>query len=161
MNTGERIRKMRKAKGWTQAKLAEESNVAAISIHQYESGKRQPRTEQLTAIAKALGVSLESLITEETTITPGLVVKMLDHPDLDSYVYNIGFDTPEKLAFLFEHFKDQGVFQHLLISEFQKLNADGQSVAVQLMQQLAQRPEFQQHKDNEEVDHGLDKEKDS
>jgi len=56
MTVGERIREIRKEKGLTQAQLSEKSGVAAISIHQYETGKRTPRLEQLIYIASALEI---------------------------------------------------------------------------------------------------------
>lgn len=65
MTIGERIRATRKTAGLTQAQLAEQSGVASISIHQYESGKRQPRLKQLQAISKALNVDWTDLVPEE------------------------------------------------------------------------------------------------
>lgn len=65
MSVGERIREVRKSRKLTQAQLAEKSGVAAISIHQYESGKRFPQLAQLIRIAAALGVNWNSLVTED------------------------------------------------------------------------------------------------
>ena len=61
MDVAQRIRAARKNAGLTQAQLAEQSGVAAISIHQYEAGKRSPQLEQLLRLASALGVPLEDL----------------------------------------------------------------------------------------------------
>lgn len=61
MTTGELIKAARKDAGLTQAQLSEKSGVAAISIHQYEAGKRQPRLEQLLLIAKALKTTVGEL----------------------------------------------------------------------------------------------------
>lgn len=69
---GKKIRKARKAAGLTQAQLAEKSGVAAITIHQYEAGKRQPRIKQLADITAALNLSVDSLITFEDEVTPGV-----------------------------------------------------------------------------------------
>ena len=65
MSVGERIREIRKCKRLTQVQLAEKSGVAAISIHQYESGKRIPQLAQLIRIAAVLGVNWNSLVTED------------------------------------------------------------------------------------------------
>ena len=65
MPVGERIRAARKSAGLTQAQLAEKSGVASISIHQYESGKRQPRIEQLKKIAVALGIRWYELLPDD------------------------------------------------------------------------------------------------
>ena len=57
MSIGNRIKTIRKARGWTKTQLAKKSGVATITVSQYETGKRQPRLEQLQSIAEALGVS--------------------------------------------------------------------------------------------------------
>ena len=65
MTVGEHIREIRKQRGMTQAQLAEKSGVAAISIHQYETGKRNPQLAQLIRIAAVLGFDWNSIVTEE------------------------------------------------------------------------------------------------
>lgn len=64
MSIGERIRDIRIQRGLTQVQLAEASGVAPITIRQYEANKRQPRMEQLRAIAEVFGVSVDYLISE-------------------------------------------------------------------------------------------------
>ena len=66
MTTGERIREARKKAGMTQAQLSEQSGIAAISIHQYEAGKRQPQIERLLRVASILNVPIEQLVDMET-----------------------------------------------------------------------------------------------
>lgn len=58
MGYGESIRTARKAAGLTQAQLAEKCNMATITIQQYERGKREPRSDALFKIAKALNISV-------------------------------------------------------------------------------------------------------
>lgn len=62
MNIGQRIKEARKNAGLTQRELAEKSGTATGTIQQYELGKRQPRLEQLRAIAAALGVQVVDLL---------------------------------------------------------------------------------------------------
>lgn len=58
MTTGERIKNARKAVGLTQKQLAEMCGIAEITIRQYESDKRIPKSKELTEkIAAALNVS--------------------------------------------------------------------------------------------------------
>ena len=64
MTIGERIKLVRKHRGLTQKALGAISGTSEITIRQYELGKRQPRIEQLQAIANALGVSTDYLIGE-------------------------------------------------------------------------------------------------
>ena len=59
MSIGEKIKKARQLNGWTQAQSASISNLPIARIQQYEIGFRNPRQEQLEAIASALGVSME------------------------------------------------------------------------------------------------------
>ncbi len=54
MTVGERIRKYRTKKGWTQKKLGEKSNIAEPTIRRYELGKLNPKYETLEKIADAL-----------------------------------------------------------------------------------------------------------
>nr|WP_314784001.1 helix-turn-helix transcriptional regulator [Olsenella uli] len=61
MGVGERIRRCRKAGGYTQRGLAEEVGVTESAIRNYELGLRMPGESQLEAIAKALDVAPESL----------------------------------------------------------------------------------------------------
>ena len=61
---GKRIRTLRKARGLTQAQLAELCDLPQSQISQIESGARRGSTIQLDAaraIAFALGVSLDAL----------------------------------------------------------------------------------------------------
>lgn len=61
MGVGERIRRYRKAGGYTQKGLAEEIGVTESAIRNYELGLRTPSESQLEAIARALDVAPESL----------------------------------------------------------------------------------------------------
>lgn len=61
MGVGERIRRCRKAGGYTQRGLAEEVGVTESAIRNYELGLRTPSRAQLKAIAQALDVAPESL----------------------------------------------------------------------------------------------------
>lgn len=62
MTTGERIKAARNNAGIKQSELAAKLGVAVITIGQYERGKRQPRIEQLFAIADALNIPVEDLL---------------------------------------------------------------------------------------------------
>ncbi len=56
------IRQLREAQGLTQIELAQRSNVGQGIISDIETGKtRNPTIKTLTAIAAALGVSLDAL----------------------------------------------------------------------------------------------------
>ena len=57
-SVGGKIKAARKDIGLTQDQLAQKSGVATITIRQYETGKRQPRFEQLQKIADALEIPI-------------------------------------------------------------------------------------------------------
>lgn len=65
---GERIRKVRKAKGWTPAQLGEELGkipgskaISADMVGKYENGQRKPKHNRLKDIAAVLGVETLAL----------------------------------------------------------------------------------------------------
>jgi transcriptional regulator with XRE-family HTH domain len=62
MRFGERLAKLREARGWTQQELAERSGVPYITIYRCERGQHQePRVSVAAKLARALGVSLDVL----------------------------------------------------------------------------------------------------
>jgi transcriptional regulator with XRE-family HTH domain len=58
---GQRIRKLRKAKGWRQIDLAEQADVHEVHISDLERGARDVGLRTLLAIAQAPGVKLSDL----------------------------------------------------------------------------------------------------
>lgn len=62
-NIANNLRKLRKAKGLSQERLARLANIANNTIVKIEAGKnKNPTLDTLKKIAKALGVSIEDLI---------------------------------------------------------------------------------------------------
>ena len=59
---GERIRKLRKQKGWRQIDLAEQSGVHEVHISDLERGAREVGLKTLLAIAQSLEVKLSDLL---------------------------------------------------------------------------------------------------
>ena len=62
MTIGERIKISRDRAGITQVELGEKIGVSGVAIMRYEKNTRQPRLEQLQAIAAALNVSVNYLL---------------------------------------------------------------------------------------------------
>ena len=56
MEISEKIKKLRKKKGFSQKDLAEKSGLSIASIQGYEQGKYKPKMEATQKLAKALGV---------------------------------------------------------------------------------------------------------
>ncbi len=59
---GERLRVARSATGFTQEHAAENLGIARTTLVAIERGDRQPRPEELVALAKLYGVGVHSLL---------------------------------------------------------------------------------------------------
>lgn len=61
MAIGEKIKQIRKEKGFTQKKLSELSGINEAQIRRYELGGANPKIETVKKIAQALDVSIEAI----------------------------------------------------------------------------------------------------
>ena len=59
---GQRIRRLRKEKGWRQIDLAEHAGVHEVHISDIERGAREICLNNLVALAMGLGVSVSELV---------------------------------------------------------------------------------------------------
>jgi transcriptional regulator with XRE-family HTH domain len=59
---GEKIRKLRREKGWRQIDLAQHSGVHEVHISDIERGAREICLNNLVSLAGALGVSVSDLV---------------------------------------------------------------------------------------------------
>ena len=59
------LREIRKKKGWTMKKLAEEVDMSPRSIFRYEHGLRKPNIYAALIIACALDTDVETLLGDE------------------------------------------------------------------------------------------------
>lgn len=63
MNIGEKIKHLRRQRGYTQQELAKIAGIPLVTLQQYERGvRKQPRLEQVEKIATALGISADKLL---------------------------------------------------------------------------------------------------
>lgn len=65
---GKRISALRKAKGMSQAGLANKLNISASTVGMYEQGRRTPSLDMLVSLALVLGVSTDFLLTGKNCI---------------------------------------------------------------------------------------------
>ncbi len=75
---GNRIREIRVAKGFTQAKLNELVGLGADRIQKYENGVRKPKPDMLKKIADALGVSTLALVDPVVTNYQGAMYAVFE-----------------------------------------------------------------------------------
>lgn len=73
---GSRIRALRKAKGLTQAQLAEALECDSAAISRYERGTTPPDSEQLLQLAATLGVSPIDILPTQSDVTRETVRKL-------------------------------------------------------------------------------------
>lgn len=111
-NIGDRIKKIRKAKGITQKELAEKLGTSHQNLSQYESGKRSPKIETIQKIADALDVSVDRFMPME----------IFD-------ISTLGDDQLEPI--------DQA-----MLIEFQKLNDAGKKKSLEYIYDLEQIPNY-------------------
>lgn len=69
MTIGERIRKLRNAKGLTIYKLSKETDISQNHISAIERNQRQPTIDTLSRLVIPLGISLAELFNEDTEAT--------------------------------------------------------------------------------------------
>ena len=164
MTIGEKIKEFRKKAGFTQKQLASKCGVAEITIRQYESGKRQPRIEQLQIISKALNMYLFEFMDDEyfdaaTDEEPGSEERELDFLEqktktIKEILQNKNISEQEKQKMLSNHIMQTAIMssyhaeeaqlgrKFLLDMLFEQLNADGQEKAIEHIEMLAKIPEY-------------------
>lgn len=60
-----RLRTLRQARGWTLDDLAERAHVGASTISRIETGQRRLAVDQLVTLTRALGISVDDLLTDD------------------------------------------------------------------------------------------------
>ena len=59
MRLGQNIATIRKAKGMTQEKLAEQCNVSRQAVAKWETGESEPSIEKLVALSRVFNISID------------------------------------------------------------------------------------------------------
>lgn len=115
MTIGEKIKKARTDAKMTQKELAEKCGMADSAIRKYESGKVVPKLDTIAKIARAMGLYAGDLVDagQWGQVQPG------------------------------EDSETASAAESQLIYHFRTLNDNGQTVAVERVQELAQIPAYQ------------------
>lgn len=61
----EKLKRLRKERGYTQQELAEKLNVSASTVGMYEQGRRKPDQDILYRMGKVLNVSVDYLLSQD------------------------------------------------------------------------------------------------
>lgn len=85
---GERLRSLRKEKGWSQEYLAEQLNVSRQAVYKWESNKGYPDIANLIEISELFDVSIDELIKKDKDLQKEMAS---DEKDLFEKVSDPGF----------------------------------------------------------------------
>lgn len=121
MKFNERLRAIRKEKGLTQAELAEKAGIAVNSVRLYEAGARLPKLDTIARMAVAMGLTANDLMAGQWGKFDGI------------FLSDEEFQQDDREAQLIYHFRT--------------LNDNGQTVAVERVQELTQIPAYQRRTD--------------
>lgn len=94
---GERLRSLRKEKGWSQEYLAEQLNVSRQAVYKWESNKGYPDIANLIEISELFDVSIDELIKEDKDLQKEMAS---DEKDLFEQVSDPGFYLGVVLFFI-------------------------------------------------------------
>lgn len=136
-NYGDRLRRLREKHGLTHAELSEKTGIPFQTLKRYETGKQNPKANDLLLIALALDESIGDLLGYGNDQLAAAVIA--EHPDDVVILDENG--TPH---FYYEKSVEQ---QEYLCSLFMKLNEDGQQEAVKRVEDLTYNPNYQKKQD--------------
>lgn len=154
MKTGEALKKARTDAGITQAELAKRLGVTPQTVSQYERGIKKPKVETLARFADAMSVSIDSLLDESTRAQiegnthQALVSAMATVSASAGKLTDAGIPEDEvqdvmgKLKNLVEFALQEADLQEML-RLYQSLNREGQAVALERLDELAQLSKYQ------------------
>lgn len=114
---GNRIRKLRTEKGFTQKEMAEMIGIPYSTYSNYENNNREPSLEQLNKIAKALNLTLQNLI------SPGSITTevILDSDEMATLYLGIISNLEKMNA---EGFRETEHYTRYLLSDSRYTNLD-------------------------------------
>ena len=137
MTLAEKIRNVREEKSMTQKQVAALMGISQQAYGQYESGSREPKPETLGRIAAALGSNLSELTNGVDTIS-----NPFSDPYYDSFIKG-NYEQFENQRLAFRQVLHCNPEAEAVWNAFQKLNGDGQKVAVERLEELTQIPKYQ------------------
>ena len=108
MKFGQKLKRLRQEKDWSQEKLAEEIGVKRLAINKYESGQTKPSAATLQRISEVFGVSIDYLLAEESE---KLTEEEITDKTLLEYVAEINKMSEEEKKFV-KFFLDAVILRH-------------------------------------------------
>src|SRR5690625_1131346 len=99
---GKRLKKLRRAKGWSQERLAEELHVSRQAVYKWENNKGYPDIANLILISDLFEVTVDELIKE--------------HPNVKSSNHEKMINTNEEDEGFFEDLSDPGSILGMILA---------------------------------------------
>lgn len=118
MDIGKEIRRLREAKGWSQAKLAGGADMGVSGISQIETGARNPSAVTLSKIAGALGVEVADLFPKASALQPSFEDAAYEdelYPTVADMVVALAFRQADQYQLAFNRAAESGRAQGYIV----------------------------------------------
>lgn len=89
MDFGEKIKKLRKQKNWTQDQLAEKLFISRTAVSKWESGKGYPNIDSLKDIAKLFDKTVDDLLSSEEIIELAKTENKVNIKKLNNLIFGL------------------------------------------------------------------------
>lgn len=140
MTLAEKLKQLREQRGMTQKQVAALMGISQQAYGQYESGTRLPKPETLGRIAAALDSTLDEIAQCTDLAAYGVGDKSASY--MKDFINGAVAQWSSEGAVLKKYNSLNPKFE-ALSAAFDTLNDNGQSVAVERVQELAQIPAYQ------------------
>lgn len=116
MATGDKIRELRKEKGFSQKELAEKLGIHPVNMTKLEHGQNMPSVDTLIKLAELFNVSIDYLVSDEMKNRESTILK--DKELLESFAKVERMD--EKAKEIVKELLDSFILKHQLGDMIQK-----------------------------------------
>lgn len=129
MSIGNRIRIARKNAGLTQKELGERLGISYQTIAQWENNLRNPKLETLVKLSQAMGIPLSEIWGQDSDI----VVDSTEYATFDETTHTVNINLGKYT---------ESFYKKAMNIAFDKLNAEGQAVAMSRVEELTEIPKY-------------------
>ena len=81
MSFGERLKKEREQKGWSQEELATKIHVSRQSVSKWETGKNYPSIEVIIDLSDLFGITIDELLRSDGALKEKIIQDSKGSPD--------------------------------------------------------------------------------
>ena len=117
MTLGERLKRLRTERGWSQGQFAAKINIHQKQISGYERGSHVPSTDVLIRIAEALQVSLDFLVFDDRENVQKVAISDIELLERIREIDNLSRKDKETIKAVLDTFIVKNQFQRLATAE--------------------------------------------